>query len=102
MTKADKPVHIVAIIQPQPRYYEKGIEALQRLLIPTRGEPGCIRFDVFEDRENGQYILVEHFKRQADLDFHYAQEYTKSVFALYETILATAPEIRHLSPIEAS
>ncbi|CAD5264052.1 conserved hypothetical protein [Alteromonas sp. 38] len=102
MTKVDRPVHIVAIIQPQSRYYEKGVEALQRLLLPTRGEPGCIRFDIFEDRENGQYILVEHFKSQADLDFHYAQEYTKSVFALYETILATAPEIRYLLPIEAS
>jgi len=99
LKNTNSPVHIVATIKPKPRFYNEGLEALKRLLEPTRAEIGCIRFDVFEDADRLQYVLVEHFKSQADLEFHYEQPYTKSVFALYETILENAPEIHYLTPI---
>ena len=41
-------------------------------------EPGCLRFDVLQDRDDPLTIcLYEVFRSEADLDFHRAQDYYK-------------------------
>ncbi len=100
MTNPDNSIHIVAKITPKPDFFEQGLAALSALIQPTRAESGCFRFEVFADKHCSQYVLVEHFRNQSALDSHYAQPYTKRVFALYEEILAKAPEITILTPIE--
>tara|TARA_Y100001970_G_scaffold196477_1_gene238898 strand:+ start:1246 stop:1947 length:702 start_codon:yes stop_codon:yes gene_type:complete len=100
MINPDNSIHIVAKITPKPEFFEQGLAALSALIQPTRAESGCFRFEVFADKPLSQYVLVEHFRSQSALDSHYAQPYTKRVFALYEEILAKAPEITILTPIE--
>ena len=92
-------IYIVALISPKPAHYETGLRALRQLLAPTRAEAGCIQFDLFEDPKTQQYVLVEEFKSQAAIDFHYAQDYTKAVLTLYESILEKEPEIHYLNPV---
>ena len=100
MINPDNSLHIVAKITPKPEYFERGLAAIKPIIQPTRAEPGCFRFDVFADEHNGQYVLVEHFRNQAALDNHYAQPYTRQVFTLYDEILAKAPDIATLTPVD--
>lgn len=93
-------IHIVAKITPKPEFFEEGLQAIKAIIQPTRTEEGCYRFDVYTDKENTAYFIVEHFKNKKALEDHYNQQYTASVFQLYETILAKSPEITYLDPIK--
>ncbi len=44
----------------------------------SRGEPGCLRFEVYRSQsEPGQFVLCEHWESQEALDVHRtAQAYT--------------------------
>lgn len=51
---------------------EKDLETqLRALLLPTRGEPGCIVYELHLDPENpAKFMFYEKFKSQAALDEH--------------------------------
>ena len=44
---------------------------LRALLVPTRGEPGCIVYELHLDPENpGKFMFYEKFRSQSALDEH--------------------------------
>lgn len=88
-------INIVAFISPKPEQFEHCTSLLKGILTTTREEVGCHRFDLFIENEN-TLVLVETFDNQAALDFHYEQEYVKTVFAEYEFALEKEPEIHKL------
>lgn len=102
MKSAESKLHIVARITPKPDCYAEGLSAIRKILAPTWKEAGCIQFDVFEDRENGEYVLIEIFESEAALQFHYQQTYTKQVFQLYERILEQPPAVSRLVPVKSA
>jgi quinol monooxygenase YgiN len=60
-------VHMEAV---PGREKELGIQ-LRALLVPTRGEPGCIVYELHLDPENpAKFMFYEKFKSQAALDEH--------------------------------
>jgi|ERR1700734_2353167 quinol monooxygenase YgiN len=58
---------------------EKDLEnQLSALVPPTRGEPGCLAYELHRDTEqSGKFMLFEKFKSQAALDEHVASGYFK-------------------------
>lgn len=55
----NRPLHLVAIIDAQPEAAAAVEDALRRLLEPTRAEPGCIRYELFVDRERPQRFYMQ-------------------------------------------
>lgn len=85
-----------ATIAIKPEHFEEAIVAVQNIVARTRQEKGCHQFDLYADATKNQLFIMEKWDDQAALDFHYAQDYTRAVFASYEDWLVTAP---HLQPL---
>jgi quinol monooxygenase YgiN len=77
---------------------------LQGMLVPTRAEPGCILYDLYESNLKGRFYFYERWESKAALDRHVATphfkhlEQTLGKFAIepleaniLETILPGAP-----------
>ncbi|MBE5073462.1 antibiotic biosynthesis monooxygenase [Erythrobacteraceae bacterium E2-1 Yellow Sea] len=98
-------LHIFATIWPKAEHFAEAKAALEQLVAPTLAEAGCHLFTVLENRdEPGVLHLFEIFEDQAAVAEHYAQDYTKEVFASYQDWLAAPVDIQHLSatsPISA-
>ena len=64
-------------------------EALRKMLegmvLPSRAEPGCLRYDIYETAERpGRFIVVEAWEDEAALDGHKASAHYKEYKANYE------------------
>ncbi|WP_133469886.1 putative quinol monooxygenase [Paraglaciecola marina] len=88
-------IDIVAFIQPKPEKFAHCRRLITEILAPTLLEEGCKRFELFTENNN-TLVLVETFESQEALDFHYNQDYVKSVFTEYEFALEKEPEIHKL------
>ncbi|MDB4838076.1 antibiotic biosynthesis monooxygenase [Marinomonas sp.] len=89
-------LNIVAFITPQSKHYDDCRSKISDILEPTRKEEGCIKFDLFESKEQKSLVLIETFLSQSALDEHYAQPYTMAVFDFYQGRLECDPVIHKL------
>ncbi|MCG7535726.1 antibiotic biosynthesis monooxygenase [Pseudoalteromonas sp. OOF1S-7] len=101
----DSPLHndavnLVAYINPKTDYYQDCKTAIEAIIEVTRREPGCQRFELYENQAQSQLILIERFSRRDDFDFHHVQPYTQKVYQLYEQALATPVEIHFMTQID--
>lgn len=79
-------------------------EALLKLINPTRNEPGCLYYILFEDKNNeGTFYMREAFRDQAAFEFH-TQTFHFKNFAAQANELMSSPieliELRQVSSIE--
>lgn len=64
---------------------------------PTRAEPGCIRFDVLEDRATrGVFFIRETWRSEADLEAHFAQSYLVDLVEQHKDLLAAPLKLHKL------
>ena len=67
----EKQIHVVAEVVSTPDSVERVWEALQRLIEPTRSEPGNIAYDVLQDNDKPEHYLVyETWASQNDFNGH--------------------------------
>lgn len=90
-------LHVYAKITPKPEHYERAKSAVEGIVPATVKETGCARFEFFTDTDNTTLHLVETWTDQTALDAHYAQPYTKKVFAAYQDWLAKPPEVQTMT-----
>jgi quinol monooxygenase YgiN len=71
---ADEQVRVIAQFNVKPEHVEQfQRRALAEMVGPTQGEPGCISYDLWQDRnEPTRFAMVEVWMSQADLDRHLA------------------------------
>lgn len=69
---------ILGIIKVKPEHLNDFVEHVRHHASHSVREPGCVRFDVLQDRDDPQTIcLYEVFGSEADLDTHRQQDYYK-------------------------
>lgn len=91
---------LFAEIQIKPEYFEEAKAALVALVPPTLVEPGCHVFAPFVARDqNCTLHLIECFEDESALQTHYDQDYTKQVFAAYETWLAAPVKVTKMDSL---
>ena len=74
---------ILGIIKVKPEHLDEFVENVRRHAANSVQEPGCLRFDVLQDREDPLTIcLYEVFRSEADLDTHRQQNYYKRWMAM--------------------
>lgn len=99
--KTDR-VCVFATIRPKREHFAKAVAALEEIIPPTLEEPGCHVFAAYESREEpGVLHLFEVFEDDDAITFHYAQDYTKAVFAQYKEWLAAPVQITHMTATSA-
>jgi autoinducer 2-degrading protein len=67
---------ILGIIKVKPEHLQEFVDHVRRHAEQSVREPGCLRFDVLQDRSDPQTIcLYEVFRSEPDLESHRAQDY---------------------------
>lgn len=68
----------LSYFEAKEQYRKALIEALLKLIEPTRAEAGCLQYELVIDNENPNFlIMVEKFISQTALDEHEKQPYIK-------------------------
>lgn len=69
----------VAILKAKQEKREELKNALLQLISPTRSEPGCIYYILFEDNKNkGTFYMWEAFQDKNAFEFHIETEHFKN------------------------
>ena len=69
---------VLGIIRVKPEHLEEFVDNVRNHARHSLREPGCVRFDVLQDRNDPATIcLYEVFRGEADLDRHRQQDYYK-------------------------
>lgn len=93
---------VFATIPVKPEHMEAACEAVAAIVPATRGEEGCVTFEPRRAADGSSSIMIfEEWADRRAFEFHHAQEYTKDVFAKYESWLTSDPELVEVKPLES-
>ncbi|MFK3767305.1 antibiotic biosynthesis monooxygenase [Pseudomonas putida] len=70
----------------------------QRLLAlvgPTRQEPGCVRYDIYQSSDSAEgWFVYEDWRSPTDFDGHMQMPYVQAFMSEVDALCSEAPEIR--------
>lgn len=100
---SDDPVSVFASFQPREGSEESLRSLLAWMVERTRAEPGCERYDLYEEREaNGALHLFERYRDQEALEAHRASDHYVEYRRRVADLLAEPIGVVVLDPIDAA
>lgn len=91
---ADNKLTVVARMKAKPGLEQRVGELVMALVGPTRKEPGCINYDLYQSLDDrGLFMLYENWTSKKDLDEHLNMPYLKDFLAKATDVLAEPVEI---------
>lgn len=76
---SDNNLTVIAQIKVKVGMEEKAREELLELIAPSRSEPGCIIYDLYQSADSKSlFMFYECWKSKRDLDEHLQKPYTKA------------------------
>jgi quinol monooxygenase YgiN len=80
---------VIARLRAKPGHETQLRHQLQRLVIPTRAEAGCIIYELNESKsELGHFLFYEVWKSDADLEGHFQTSHMQAVGKVLPELLA--------------
>jgi quinol monooxygenase YgiN len=93
---------VIAVLPAKPGSEDIVRDALTALVPPSRDEPGCVSYDLYDSLATpGTFFMLETWKSQSDLDAHMATPHMAQVVATAGEHLDGAPQIHRLAPVAA-
>jgi quinol monooxygenase YgiN len=74
-------------------------ELLQGMLAPTRAEPGCKLYELYESGEQGRFYFYELWENQAALERHAASPHYKHLELIARDLLEEPFEVNILKEV---
>ena len=97
---ASETLHIVATLVAQSEKIDIVRKALSDLIEPTRKEPGCLRYELYQNQQDlHKFVFVEEYVDEAAFDAHLATPYVQKALAAADSLLESAPDIRRFKAI---
>lgn len=94
------PVTVVALIKVKPGSEPAALEAIAPVIAQTHAEGGCVTYALQQSNTDPQqFVVVEKWASQADLDAHFQQPYMGALFTDLADHLAEPPAIHFLTPV---
>lgn len=88
-------IRVVAHITAKPETVEATRELLTTLILPTRIEKGCIKYELFQNAADPtDFTFIEEWTSDEDLDAHLQSDHLKQVAAEGANLFAAPPDIR--------
>lgn len=85
---------VVAEFLARPGKEDELRSELLALVEPTRGEFGCVQYDVHEEQgKPGHFLFYENWTSRADLDAHARSPHLVRLFGIVETLVSEPPRI---------
>ena len=95
-----KPVRVVARIKAKRDRIARVREVLVSLLEPTRGESGCVVYELLQnDADPADFTFVEEWSTGQALEAHFASPHFEQASAALADLLAEPPDIRRYTLI---
>jgi quinol monooxygenase YgiN len=92
-------VTVIAHVRAKPGQESRVRQVLEGLLVPTRGEAGCINYDLHQSQTNpALFVFYENWQSEADLEAHAHSAHIQSFRKLAAEILAEPVEITKWTP----
>ena len=90
----DGMVTVIAHIRAKPGRESRVRQVLEKLLVPTGAEAGCINYDLHQSLTDPTlFVFYENWKSEADLEAHARSVHIQSFRKLADEILAESVEI---------
>ncbi len=101
---ASSVVGVVARFAIQPDRVEEFVEIARREMVePTQGEPGCIRYELWQDREDrSRFAMVEEWESEEALATHLAQESLQAAVAKLLPMGAEPIQMSRFEPLRVA
>lgn len=98
---AENTLRVVARMVANPGDVDEVRSILSGLVGPTRAEPGCIAYELLQNRHDPtDFTFVEEWEGDAALDAHLSSEHIRSARARLPGLLAAEPDIRRYSVVK--
>lgn len=87
-------IHLTAAFHAKKEHISELKQALEAMLEPTRNEPGCVRYQLFQDKNDPcQFLFQEQFSDQHAFDEHCNTEHFQHLLGKIDGLLASEPNI---------
>ena len=88
-------VYVITRILVQPEHEAAARALLLELIEPTRREPGCLQYDLWQSSISPpEFLLVEAWQSEPDLDAHLSSAHVQEAYIEGGRYLAAPPETR--------
>ncbi|MHC8405812.1 putative quinol monooxygenase [Pseudomonas sp. TMB3-21] len=85
----------VAFFTARPGQSDALGQCLLALVGPTRQEPGCVRYDIYQSSDSAEHWFVyEDWHSPTDFDGHMQAPYVQAFMNELDALCSEAPEIR--------
>ena len=87
-------ITVIAKIKARDGREQDVAEELEKLLVPTRAEPGCVIYDLYQSAdEKNLFMFYECWEKKQDLDEHLQKSYIKAFMQKAGKLLAEPVDI---------
>lgn len=93
-------VRVVARVVARPGKVEELRALLQGLVEPTRREPGCVTYELLQNKTDPtDFTFVEEWRSEADLDAHLQASHVRQALSRLSDLAAAASDIRRYTVV---
>jgi quinol monooxygenase YgiN len=98
---AEGPLRVVARINAKSDKIDEVRDLLLALIEPTRKEPGCITYELLQNRNDPtDFTFVEEWASGSAFDSHFLSDHLKALGPKLQPIVTEPPDIRIYSLVE--
>ena len=88
-----QPLTAMGVVRAKPGREEELGRRMTALLSPTRAEPGCLLYDLYQSTEDPSvWVLIERWRDAADLDAHVQSPHMQAFLAGAGDVLGGPPD----------
>ena len=92
----EETVHVIARFQALSGRSESLKTLLESLIEPTRAEPGCLDYVLWQEREDpSRFVLIERWRTQSDLDQHLETPHLTHAKERFDDLLESPLSLTH-------
>ena len=91
---------VIARLRAKPEKVDELRSLLMGLIAPTHQEPGCISYEMLQNREDStEFTFVEEWIDQAALDSHFQTEHIRNALKRFPKLLAGELDLRRYTRV---
>jgi quinol monooxygenase YgiN len=92
---AQDTLRVIARVKARPNKVNELLSVLSSLVEPTRKEPECISYNLFQNNQDPtDFALIEEWKSGAALESHLATKHFKDALVKLPNLIAAEPDIQ--------
>ena len=92
---AEETLRVVAKIKARPNKVNELLSILSSLVEPTRKEPGCISYELLQNKEDPTDLaFIEEWQSDKALQSHFATKHFKEALTKLPNLVASEPNVQ--------